>query len=208
MPSQHTPPGSKLDSASLLILGMEGLRPSGCTPVSKAAVDAADTVHDAVDRQRYGTALTCAVLYPIVVELVVKHIWEQKHGKTAKYHHNVHSLFMELGPEVRRDVEALYDRCCHAYENAIDIGQQQHGAEVVAVDMANLEEALRWNGEAVKNLKYEMTPRGQSVPTGIFWSSKHVWIVPGTFPNFAIELTRWAVGCNFATLSTLAASTP
>ena len=243
MPSQHTPLGSKLDSASLLILGMEGLRPGGCTPVSKAAVDAADTVHDAVDRQRYGTALTCAVLYPIVVELVVKHIWEQKHGKTAKYHHNVHSLFMELAPEVRRDVEALYDQCCHAYKSAMDIGQQQHGAEVVAVDMANLEEALRWNEEAVKSvftsgvrgiggvsgagdgpdggeppagdivgdrghLKYEMTPRGQSVPTGIFWSSKHVWIVPGTFPNFAIELTRWAVGCNFANPSTPAASTP
>ena len=208
MPSQHTPPGSKLDSASLLILGMEGLRPGGFTPVSKAAVDAADTVHDAVDRQRYGTAITCAVLYPIVVELVVKHIWEQKHGKKAKCRHNVHSLFKELWPDVRRDVEALYDQCCHAYKSAINKGQQQHGADVVAVNMANLEEALRWNDEAMRDLKYEMTPRGQSVPTGIFWSSKRVWIVPGTFPNFAIELTRWAVGCNFVNPSSPAASTP
>ena len=194
MSSQNTPHGSKLDSASLLILGMECLRPGDLMPVSKAAVDAADTVNDAVDRQRYGTALTCAVLFPIVVELVVKHIWEQEHAKTAPYHHNVHSLFVQLRPETRCDVEALYDQCCSAYESAIDIGQQHRGAEVAAVDMANLEEALRWNKDAVKNLKYEMTPRGQSVPTGILWNSKCVWVVPGTFMNFAIELTRWAAG--------------
>ena len=193
MSSQNTTHGSKLDSAGLLILGMEGLRPSDLMPVSKAAVVAASTLNDAVGRQRIGTALTCAVLYPIVVELVLKHIWEQEQGKTAKYNHNVHSLFVQLRSETRRDVEVLYDQCSRAYKSAIAIGQQQHGAEVMAVDMANLEEALRWNEEAVKNLKYEMTPRGQSVPTGIIWSSKRIWVVPGNFPNFAIELTRWAV---------------
>lgn len=197
MSSQNAPHGSKLDSASLLILGMEGLRPGDLMPVSKAAVDAASTLNDAVDRQRIGTALTCAVLYPIVVELILKHIWEQEQGKSAACNHNVHSLFVQLRPETRRDVEALYDQCCRAYKCAIDIGQQQHGAAIMAVDMASLEEALRWNEEAVKNLKYEMTPRGQSVPTGIIWSSKHIWVVPGTFPNFAIELTRWATGRNF-----------
>ena len=198
MPSQNTP---HLHSASLIILGMERLRLGDLMPVSKAAVDAAETLSEAVDRQRLGGALTCAVLYSIVVELVVKHIWEQEHAKTAKYHHNVHSLFLQLNPETQCDVEALYDRCCLAYKSAIDIGQQQHGAEAVAVDMANLEEAMRWNEEAVKNLKYEMTPRGKSVPTGIFWSSKLVWIVPGTFPNFAIELTCWAAGRNFTSPS-------
>lgn len=201
MSRQDTPHGSKLDSASLLILGMESLRPGDLMPVSKAAVEAADTPADAVDRQRYGTALTCAVIYPIVVELVVKHIWEQEQAKTAAHHHNVHSLFVQLSCETRREVEALYDECCRAYKSAIDVGQGQLGANVVAVDMANLEEALQWNEEAVKNLKYEMTPRGQSVPTGIFWNSKRVWVVPGTFPNFAIELTRWAAGRTFTTSS-------
>ena len=201
MSSQSTPHGSKLDSAGLLILGMESLKPGDMMPVSKAAVDAADSLHDAVDRQRYGTALTCAVLYPIVVELVVKHIWEQEHAKTAAFNHNVHSLFVQLSGETRRDVEALYDECCRAYKSAIDAGQQEHGPGVVAVDMANLEEALRWNEEAVKNLKYEMTPRGESVPTGIFWNSTRVWIVPGTFPNFAIELTRWAADRTFTSSS-------
>ena len=197
MSSQNAPHGSKLDSASLLILGMEGLRPGKLMPVSKAAVDAANTLPDAVDRQRFATALTCAVLYSIVVELVVKHIWEQEHARTAKFTHNVHRLFGELQSGTRRDMEALYDECCRAYKHAIDIGQQQHGAKVVAVDLANLEEALLWNEEAMKDLKYEMTPRGQSVPTGLLWSSSRVWVVPGDFPNFAIELTRWAAGRTF-----------
>ena len=104
------------------------------------------------------------------------------------------SLFVQLSSEIQRDVEALYNRCCREYERAINAGQQQHGAGAVAVDMATLEEALRWNKDAVKDLKYEMTPRGQSVPTGIMWSSERIYIVPGFFPNFAIELARWAFG--------------
>ena len=173
---------------------MEGLRPSGAVPVSRAAVVETGSVDDALDRQRLGTALTSVVLYPIVVELVLKHLWEQERGTTAARSHDVHGLFEQLGPETRRAVGALYAGCCQAYTDAIASGQRQHGAEAVAVNMASLEEALRWNGEAVKNLKYEMAPRGRSVPTGMFWSSDHMWVVPGTFPNFAIELTRWAAG--------------
>ena len=183
---------NKLDSASQLILGMEGLLPARVVPVSRAAVADASTVNDALDRQRFGAALTRSVLYAIVVELVVKHLWEQERGETAPFHHDVHRLFQQLRQETRRGVVALYDKCCIAYKTAIQAGKQQHGPKAVAVDMANLEEALQWNADAVKNLKYELTPRGRSVPTGIFWTSERVWVVPSTFPNFAIELTRWA----------------
>ena len=147
---------------------------------------------DALDRQRLGTALTSAVLYPIVVELVVKHLWEREHGTTAPRSHDVHRLFEQLRPDTRRAVGALYAACCQAYTDMIAAGQKKHGAEAVAVNLASLQEALRWNEEAVKNLKYEMAPSGRSVPTGMFWSSDRIWVVPGTFPNFAIELTRWA----------------
>ena len=67
----------------------------------------------------------------------------------------------------------------------------------MTVDMANLEDALRWNKMAVKNFKYEITPCGKSVPTGIIWKSKRYWVVHGTFPNFAIKLTRWAIDRNY-----------
>ena len=94
----------------------------------------------------------------------------------------MHCLFQELKPETRRDVVALYDKCCIAYKTAIQAGKQQHGPKAVAAEMANLEEALQWNADAVKNLKYELTPRGRSVPTGIFWSSERVWVVPLMHP--------------------------
>ena len=71
----NNPYGSKLDSANLLILGMEGLRPGRLVPVSQAAVEDAGTKKDAFERQKYAVAHTCIVLYAIVVELVVKHIW-------------------------------------------------------------------------------------------------------------------------------------
>ena len=104
----NNPYGLKLDSANLLILGMEGLRPGRVVPVSQAAVEDAGAVSDADDQQRLGAALTCAVLYAIVVELVVKHIWEQKHAQIARYRHDVYRLFQDLEPKTQRDVLALY----------------------------------------------------------------------------------------------------
>ena len=198
MNSSH---GSKLDSASLLILGMEGLQIGDLVPVSHAAIRDAGSVDAALDRQRIGVALTSAALYAVVVELVVKHIWEQEHGRTAEYIHDVHRLFQELSSQTQHDVEALYDNCCVKYKAAVQAGKQQHGPGAVAVDMANLEEALQWNRNAVKNLKYDLMPRGRSVPTGLFWDSKRVWVVPSAFPNFAIELARWAARHTFTRLT-------
>ena len=160
----HVPYRSKLNAAGMLILGMEGLRPVGAVPVSQAAVRDAGSVNVAADQQRIGAALTSVVLYAVVVELVVKHFWEQEHGETAPYSHEVHGLFEALSAQTQHDVEALYNNCCVQYKAAVQAGQQQHGPGAVAVDMANLEEALQWNQGAVKDLKYDMTPRGRSVP--------------------------------------------
>ena len=192
---------SKLDSANLLILGMEGLLPGGRVPVSRLAIKEAGTEKDAFDRQILGAAFTRVVLYAIVVELVVKHIWEQEHGKTAKYHHDVYDLFKQLRPDTRCHIESLYDKCCVAYKDAIQTGVRQHGSDAVAVEMANLEAALEWNKDAVKDFKYEMKLPGRSVPTGIFGNSEYLWVVPNSFPNFAIELTRWAVRHSFTSPS-------
>ena len=127
----------------------------------------------------------------------MKHIWEQEHGKEAEYTHDVHRLFRALSSQTQRDVEGLYHTCCSEYEAAVVAGKREHGPRAVAVKMANLDEALQWNQDAVKKLKYEMTPRGRGVPTGLLWDSDHVWVVPGTFPNFAIELVRWAARRSF-----------
>ena len=95
-----------------------------------------------MDRQKIGAALTNAVLYAVVVELVVKHIWEQEHGKEAEYTHDVHRLFRALSSQTQRDVEGLYHTCCSEYEAAVVAGKREHGPRAVAVKMANLDEAF------------------------------------------------------------------
>ena len=183
---------TKLDTANTLILGIEALRPGGLMPVSKAAVDDTGTVNAAVDQQRLGNALTCVVIYLTVIELIVKHLREQEHGGTAKHRHIAHALFGELRTDTRREMEALYNECCRMYQDAIETGQEQHNAAAAAVDMASLEEALQWNDRAMVDFKCELMPRDKSAPTGVIWSRDRLWVLPGTFPNFAVELTCWA----------------
>ncbi len=162
-------------------------------PISRRACTEAGSIEAAKDRQRVGTALTRVVLYAIVVELVVKHLWEEEHGPKAQapHTHNVYELFKALESTTQRQMETIYDACRREYEAAIKAGKQQHGPEAVAVKMANLEEALQWNEQAVKDFKYDLTPRGQSVPTGMFWDSETQWVLLPTFKNFAIEVTDW-----------------
>lgn len=183
---------SKLEAARMLILAMESLKSFGCMPLSRAAIDDADSVGDAVDRQRIGAAFGSTVLYTVVVELIIKHIWEQEHGRVAPYTHDIFGLFRELKSHTRREIEKLYDTCVREYKAAVNAGRRELGHETVAVDVANLEEALQWNEGAVKNLKYEMTLRGSTVPTGLMWNAETIWVLPGAVPNFAIELTRSA----------------
>ena len=60
----------------------------------------------------------------IVVELVLKHIWEHEQGKTANFNHNLHSLFIQLRPETQCDVNSFYVQYCRQYKSAIDKGRQ------------------------------------------------------------------------------------
>ena len=45
------------------------------TPPTRADIECT------LEQQRVGISLTCAVLYSIVVETVLKHIWEHEQGK-------------------------------------------------------------------------------------------------------------------------------
>ena len=205
-------PNSKLKSASSLILGIEALgvlsitgrvlmeigfdasslREVPADPEELVEVVPEELLKAAMDRQRLAAGLTRVVLYAIVVELVVKHLWEEEHGTNAKYTHNIHKLFGELEPETQEQIRAIYDECCREYDAAVQAGRQQLGHEAVAVKMANLEEALQWNEQAIKDFKYDLTPRGKSVPTGMFWDSNTYWVLSSKFKNFAVEVTDWA----------------
>ncbi len=193
------PQGPKLYSATLLIRGMEGLSLGGAVLVPQKAIED-DGMAKAKNLQIRDNALTRVVLYAIVVELVVKHVWEQEFGTTAEHTHNVHKLFKQLRPETRSEIEALYDECrlAHknyfrrAYQDVTQAGILKDGSVAEAFDVASLEEALRWNEEAMRDLKYTMKPDGPSVPAGVGWHGDSFVVPPGRLPNFAVELTGWA----------------
>ena len=194
------PQESKLYSATLLIRGMEGLSLGRSVFVPARVIEDAGSVETACSIQVRDNALTRVVLYAIVVELVVKHVWEQEHGRTARYTHRIHELFKELSEETQTEIENLYERCRLPYKNWIrDVYQRAlHAAALndtraaVPEDVASLEEALQWNECAMRNLKYTMKPEGPSVPTGVGWHGDSLVVSSNAVPNFAVELTRWA----------------
>ena len=162
-------------------------------PISRDTVEASGSVEKAQSDQRLGNALTGVVLYTITVELVIKHLWEKEKGSVAKPTHNILALFLELSPETQNNVRRLYDESAVAYEAAVAEGIKQLGPKVMSVSIASLEDALEWNADAIRNFKYDLTPKRQSVPTGMFWTSETMWVAPGNmFNNFAVALTRWA----------------
>ena len=57
-------------------------------------------------------------------------------------------LFQALSSQTLREVEALYNSCCVGYTAAVEAGTRKHGPEAVAVDMADLDDALQWNEDA------------------------------------------------------------
>ena len=59
--------------------------------------------------------------------------------------------------------------------------------------MASLEEALQWNADAMIRLKYDLTPRGKTVPSGAMWDGETIWILPNNeMLNFGLQLVEWA----------------
>jgi len=179
----------KLHSAELLIEGMEFLR----SPIQSMPMEISqdeEAYQENVDHQRLAKALTSAVLYPIVVELILKHLWEKERKKKFPHIHHLRKLFSGLKEETKQDIKSIYNKCCDDYIDVIKKTGEVHGNQEIV--LATFEEALDWNEEAMRNLKYEMTPHGKCVPTGVMWNSETLWVLPQCFPIFAIELTHWA----------------
>ena len=175
----------KLQSANYLVEGMKVLK--GPLLAAKVGAQGSNAFQQQIDQNRIGKALTCVVLYATVVELILKHLWEQEHGGTAPFTHDIHKIFSDLDARTQRDIEKLYDQCCLGYKEDIRQSNQQLGDQGMA--MASLEEALRWNRKAMRDLKYDMIPQGRCVPAGLLWNAERMWVLPSHSQNFAIELT-------------------
>ena len=177
----------KLGSARLLLAGIASLDAPYPVPAAQGSQPG-----DAQAAQRLGRGLTRVVLSAMVVELVVKHAWEVERSKTAPHTHDIICLCNELPSDVQQLIRRLYDACLPRYSEVIRVLRSQVPA--VDVPLANFDEALKWNGRAMANLKYEMAPSGKAVPYGVFWDSDTIWVPSHDvqLPNYAVELCHWA----------------
>ena len=102
-------------------------------------------------------------------------------------------IFSELQSGTRAKIEAIYEGNRKHYTRIVSEGTRQLGAEGIQVEMASLVEALRWNAKAMVNLKYDLIPRGKTVPAGAMWDGETIWFgSEKDMPNFGLQLVDWA----------------
>ena len=184
---------SKLHAAKMTMIGLDTLYDIPFVKTTTKIANNGETLEKAKDDSRIGKALTCVVLYSIMVELLIKHLWERKHAQEAPHDHNIEALFGELDGEIQKKVRRIYDRCAKQYNKAIQEGQRQRGKALRKVKTATLNEALQWNNKAMKEMKYDMELSGRIVPNGMLWKDQQTMWVANQLPNFALELGKWAI---------------
>ena len=184
-PSTHWTP-EKLDVARQISLVVRSL--GGALPVPAALAHDPIAVEAELDRQRYASALTRLVLSTLLVELLVKHVWETARSKESPHNHDILRLVQQLDPSLVQPMREEYDLCVSQYLSALAHGTVS--GQQVCVEFASFEDALDWNGWAMVHLKYTLRPLGKAVPYGVFWNSDTHWVLPpsGSLPNFALRL--------------------
>ena len=63
------------------------------------------------------------------------------------------------------------------------------------VAVASIQEALAWNDKAMVSLKYDLKPRGVTIPANAMWDGDMVWFMGGGVQaeNFAEALAKFAL---------------
>ncbi len=149
---------------------------------------------DAEDRSRLDFGMTSIVLYALIVELTIKGIWSYENRDAEPEHtHHIANIFNKLQHGTQTQIKRIYESACERYALVLSEGRRQLGKERFQVEMASLEEALQWNANAMIHFKYDLTPRGKTVPAGAMWDGETIWILPkDKVPNFGLQLVEWA----------------
>ena len=138
--------------------------------------------------------VTSIFLYALIVELTIKGLWSYENdGAEAEYTHHIKKIFRELETGTRAQIEAIYERNRNHYTGIVSEGKRQLGEDGIQVEMASIEEALKWNAKAMVHLKYDLMPRGKTVPAGAMWDGETIWFgSEADMPNFGLQLVDWA----------------
>ena len=143
---------------------------------------------------RLDFGVTSIFFYALVVELTVKGLWSyENRGAEPKHTHQIENIFSELQRGTQTQIETVYESNRKYYTRVLSEGKRQLGEERIRVEMASLVEALQWNANAMVHLKYDLVPRGKTVPAGAMWDGETIWLgAEDDMPNFGLQLVNWA----------------
>ena len=134
-----------------------------------------ESLESAKDNSIIDFAMTSIFLYALIVELTIKGLWSYENcGKEHQHTHNIANIYSKLEHSTQTQIKIIYDSSCKYYTQVISKGEQQLGGKNIQVEMASLVEALEWNEEAMVNFKYDLTPRGKTIPAGVIWDCETI----------------------------------
>lgn len=151
------------------------------------------TIEDGMDRSRYGMGMGRLVLFAVIVELCIKGLrLLEEPARQIVRRHVVVELYRDLAPDTQAAIEAIYERCREQHAHVVQAGSDKTDG----VALASIQEALAWNDEAMVSLKYDLKPKGVTIPANAMWDGDTVWFMVGGVQaeNFAEALANYALG--------------
>ena len=183
--------GTMIDTACQVGRSLRALR---ATRPGIVVARAGESREEAENNSRLDFGVTSIFLYALIVELTIKGLWSYENGGAeAEYTHHIEKRFRELQSGTRAQIEAIYESNREHYTQIVSEGKHQLGEARIQVEMASIEEALQWNAKAMVHLKYDLIPRGKTVPAGAMWDGETIWFGSEMdMPNFGLQLVDWA----------------
>ena len=151
------------------------------------------TIEDGADRSRYGMGMGRLVLFAVIVELCVKGLrLLDEPARQVVRRHVVVELYRDLAPDTQSAIEAICERCREQHARLVQAGSDKTDG----VTLASIQEALAWNDEAMVSLKYDLKPKGVTIPANAMWDGDTVWFMGAGVQaeNFAEALANYALG--------------
>ena len=105
--------------------------------------------------------------------------------------HAVVELYSDLAPDTQTAIEAIYERCREQHARVAEAGSDK----TKGVAVASIQEALAWNDEAMVSLKYDLKPKGVTIPANAMWDGDTIWFMRSGVQaeNFAEALASYAL---------------
>jgi len=110
------------------------------------------TIHALKEKELPDVALkkgvTAYYLGSVILELIVKILFELDHKKTAPFHHNIFKIYAQLEKNTKNDIEQIYN-------NSIMRRKEAFKNIDTEVKFPKLCEVLKVNEKMIKNFKYD-----------------------------------------------------